>query len=140
MKQRLVDGVVVITGGGGEVLFRFVQGNEQQLDILLCDDIHPFASRGLLREGGRAKANQHLFSGIASMQLQRITGKIWHGSLFVLYPIYQHGQQICQLGPQLWLIELFQAVRQGAKACSGAALLPEVVMAHQGHPFIVLSR
>ncbi|MNG14595.1 hypothetical protein D3C84_983620 [compost metagenome] len=74
------------------MLLRFVQGHEQQLDISLCDDIHPFASRGLLREGGRAEANQHLLSGITGMQLQWITGKVGHGSLFMVHPVDQHGQ------------------------------------------------
>ena len=76
MEQLAVDGIVVVHGRGRVVLVRFVQRDEENIQLLVRQPFHAFTDRSRLHE---IHGNQQLIPGIGTVQIQRAVEAQRHG-------------------------------------------------------------
>ena len=50
VEQAFVDGIVLVHGGGGVILIRFVQGHKEYVQLLFRQPLHALADSGRLQK------------------------------------------------------------------------------------------
>jgi hypothetical protein len=65
------DGVVVVAGGGGEVLFGFVEGDEEEFGVGGGVEVAAFADAAFAGLLGEAAGDEDFVAGVAAVEVER---------------------------------------------------------------------
>ena len=68
VKQVLVDGIIVVHGGGRVILVGFVQGHKEHIQLLFRQPLHTFTNGRWFQE---IQCYQQLVAGVGAVQVER---------------------------------------------------------------------
>ena len=96
VEQVLIDGVIVIHGGGRVVLIRFVQRHEEHVQMFLRQPLDALTHRGRFQ---KIQCYQQLVPGIGAVEIQRAVKAQVHrlvNEIDLLIPIAEQVQKLTQ--------------------------------------------
>ena len=134
VEQALVDGIILVHGGGGVILVRFVQGHKEHVQLLFRQPFHALADGSRLQ---KVQRHQQLVAGIGAVQVQRtikahiyrLVNKI-NAVILILQKCLQLPQQNGTVRESIQVIENFFIL---PAFCSFA---PESHIEHLQHPLL----
>lgn len=141
MEQRLVDGVVFVHGGGGEVLFGLVQVDQQNVSFLLGQPLHTFSHFWALGIVPVTDGSHDFIAGVGAVQVQRTSETVVNWSVHESDTVIAPGQQLEQFGADhLALTRSLEACPGVFQPQGGGDPLPDGVMEHDQQTLLFLSQ
>ena len=138
MEQALIDGVVVIHGGGRVVLVRLIQCHKEHVQLLLRQPLHALTHCGRLQE---IQCHQQLVPGIGAVEIQRAFKAQVHrlvDEIDLFIPIAEQGQKFTQ--QHRTVRESIQIVQHLIGCPALRRLAPNGHIEHLEHPLLQLTQ
>ena len=134
VEQALVDGIILVHGGGGVILVRFVQGHKEHVQLLFRQPLHALADSGRLQ---KVQRHQQLVTGISTVQIQRTIKAHLHRLVNKIDAVILILQKCLQLPQQNGTVrESIQVIENFFILPAFCSFAPEGHIEHLQHPLL----
>lgn len=101
VEQALVDGIIVVHGGGRVILVSLVQGHKEHIQLLFRQPLHTLTDGRRLQE---IQCHQQLVAGVGAMQVERTVETYVHWLVNEINVVVLVLQKRLQFVQQHWAV------------------------------------
>ena len=134
VEQAFINGIILVHGGGGVILVRFVQGHKEHVQLLFRQPFHALADGSRLQ---KVQRHQQLVAGIGAVQVQRTIKAHIHRLVNKIDAVILILQKCLQLPQQNGTVrESIQVIENFFILPAFCSFAPESHIEHLQHPLL----